>query len=78
MYFEREKVSRGGAERRRERESQAGSELSMHCEADTGLDPMNHEMVTWAKSKSQMLNWLNHPGIPGNVILKPKQGKQEL
>ena len=25
---------------------------------------MNHEIMTWAKIKSRMLNWLNHAGTP--------------
>ena len=45
IYFEREResASRGGAER--ERETQAGSKLSVH-EPDVGLDLMNHEIMT--------------------------------
>ena len=46
MYFEREKEhvhKWGGAERKGERESQAGS---VSTGPDTGLDLMNHEIMT--------------------------------
>ena len=29
-----------------------------------GLEPMNHEIMTWARVKSQTLNWLSHRGTP--------------
>ena len=49
IYFERERESkrrhRGGAERKGERESQAGSALSV-AEPNTGLAPMNYEVMT--------------------------------
>ena len=45
MYFrERERASRGGEERERKRESQAGSALS--AQPDAGLEPINHEIMT--------------------------------
>ena len=31
-------------------------------EPNSGLHPMTHKIMTWAKIKSQMLNWLSHPG----------------
>ena len=31
---------------------------------DVGLEPMNHEIMTWAEMKSRMLNQLSHPGAP--------------
>ena len=54
LIWEREtdSVSGGGAERGRE--SQAGSELSTQS--------TSHEIMTWAETKSQMLNRLSHPG----------------
>ena len=62
----------GGAEREREgereKESQAGSALSLwspvSAEPDVGLELTNHEIMTWAETKSQMLNGRSHPGAP--------------
>ena len=53
-------------ERGRERESQAGSTLSVQSlmEPDSGLKLMNHKIMTSAKIKSQMLNQLR----PGDVL----------
>ena len=31
---------------------------------DVGLEPTNHEIMTWAEIQIQMLNWLSHPGAP--------------
>ena len=48
-----------------ERENlQEDSPLS--AEPDSGLHPKIHEITTWAKTKSQMLNlnWLSHPSVP--------------
>ena len=53
LFWERER------EREREREFQVGSTLS-----HTGLKPTNHEIMTWGKIKSRMLNPLSHPGAP--------------
>ena len=51
-------------ERGREREN---SKQAPHCQrkahGDSGLDFMNHEITSWAKIKSQMLNPLSHPGV---------------
>ena len=60
-------MRRGGAERE-EREFQAVSVLS--AEPDVGLEPTNHEIMTWAETKSWMLNQLSHPGAPEEVFLK--------
>ena len=49
-----------------EGEFQAESLLSM--EPDTGARSHNPEIMTWAETKSWMLNRLSHPGIP--VIMK--------
>ena len=49
FIFERERqsVSRGGAEREGDTESEAGSRLrAVGTEPDTGLEPTNHEIVT--------------------------------
>ena len=37
---------------------------TVSTEPDTGLDPTNREITTWAELKSQMLNRLSHPGAP--------------
>ena len=51
--------------RRAEREREILSRLyTVSTEPNTGLDFMNHEITTWAKTRSQSLNQLNHPGAP--------------
>ena len=45
FIFEREKMSRGGAEREGDRRSEAGSS---RAEPDAGLELMNHEIMTSA------------------------------
>ena len=56
----------GGAEKEGDRESQAVSALSaVSTEPDAGLEVMNGETMIWAKTKSRLLNQLNHPGVPG-------------
>ena len=63
MYFwEREKARVQERQTERDSESQAGSVYS--AEPNTGLNPMNHEITTWAEIKSRMLNLLSHPGVP--------------
>ena len=57
IYFERR-----GRERWRKRISSRLHTVS--TEPDEGLDPMNHEIMTWAKIKSWMLNHLRYPGTP--------------
>ena len=49
-------------------ESQAGSMRS--TKPSTGLIPMNHDIMTWAKIKSWMLNQLSHPGIPKQTLIR--------
>ena len=62
-------------EREREREHEQGQRAK--GEGETQADSRaghgawhGAEIVTWAKIKSQMLNWLNHPGIQQLKILK--------
>ena len=38
-------------------------------ETNVGLNPMNHEIMTWTEIKSQMLNGLSHPGTPTSFVL---------
>ena len=61
--FERET---GGTEREGERESQASSVLS--AQSPTELILCNHEIMTWAETKSQMPTQLSHPSAPCNSI----------
>ena len=45
--IERQRVSRGGAEREGDTESEAGSRLqAVSTEPDAGLEPTNHEIMT--------------------------------
>ena len=47
LYFERERASRGGAEREGDTESEAGSRLqAVSTEPHAGLELTNHEMRT--------------------------------
>ena len=78
VYFERERewvhtrASGGGAER----EERGNPKQAPHCQqavqfqhrAGCGVQ-INCEIMTWAKIKSQMLNWLSHPGTPMKTIL---------
>ena len=47
----------------RERESHTGS-TPISTEPDVGLEPRNHETMTWAKTRSRVFNRLGHPGTP--------------
>ena len=58
FLWEHAHVSRGEAERGRERNR------AVSTEPDAGLNLTNHEIMTWAKIKSRMHNKLNHPGAP--------------
>ena len=60
IIFERERMSRGGAERDGDTESEAGSSLSCQHRAWHGAqtpEPQDHDL-----SQSQTLNRLSHPG----------------
>ena len=49
VHFERESMSRGGAEREEDTESEAGSRLwAVSTEPDAGLELTNREIMTWA------------------------------
>ena len=59
----------GGAERDGER---IPSRLhAVSTEPSVRLDPMNHEIMTWAEIKSWTLNWLSHAGTPMIAFFKP-------
>ena len=53
IYFwdrERQSVSRGGAKREEDTESEAGSRLrAVSAEPDAGLELMDREIMTWAE-----------------------------
>lgn len=55
-------------ERQRQRQRQADSLLSM--EPRLRAWSHDHEIMTWDKMKSQMLNLLSHPGTPREWIFK--------
>ena len=50
-------ASRGGGR-------ETGRENLKHTAHYVGLDLTTQEIMTWAETKSQMLNWLSHPGAP--------------
>ena len=53
----------GKGQRKKEREILKQSPcLAPSTEPDMGLDPTAFEITTWAKIKSQILNWRSHPG----------------
>ena len=63
-----ERHFRRGRERRRERIPSRLCVVS--TEPDGGLKPPNHEIMTWAKTKSWMLNRLSHPDAPYRLYPK--------
>ena len=57
-------VSGGEAERERGRRRIPSRLHAVSTEPDAHLKPTNGEIMTWAKTKHQVLNWLSHPGTP--------------
>ena len=57
-------MGEGQRERERERERLPSRLRAVSTETDTGFHPMTHEIMTWAKIKSKLLNWLTHQGAP--------------
>ena len=53
-----------GRERETEGQRTPSRLHAVSTEPDRGLELMNHEIITWAKIKSQMLNGLGHLGTP--------------
>ena len=53
-YFERKE--------QREKERIPDRLRTVSTEPDMGLELTSHEIMTWAKIKNQLLNWLSHPG----------------
>ena len=74
-FWERESVRRGGIET--EGESQAGSVLSAKSPT-RGSNSRDCAIMSWAKIKSQTLNWLSHPGTLSLSILKLQTARREL
>ena len=63
IYLEREHKQGRGRERKGEREYQVNSEL-ISTEPDAGLDLTNCEIMTWAETKSRMLQSTEPPRCP--------------
>ena len=66
IYFERVRVSAHAwaGEGQRDTERVPSRLHAASAESDLGLKLPNCEITTWAEIKSQMLNWLSHPGAP--------------
>ena len=68
-FWQRQSMSRGGAEREGDTESQAGSRVwIVSTEPNARLEPTIHEIMTWAEVGQ--LNRLSHPGSPEILILR--------
>ena len=73
---ERERTSGGGAEREGESEN---PKQAPHCQCGAqmgGSNPRSCEVMTWPKTKIQMLNQVSHPGAP--LWQKIWSGLQEI
>ena len=68
IYFERDRQHEWGKDSDRGRDRIPSMFCTASTEADVGLEPTNREIMTWAKTKSQMPNRLNHPGTPGQLF----------
>ena len=68
-YFERERKSIERAEREREREIIPSRLCTVSTEPDMELELTNGETMTWAETRSWMLNWLSHPGAPPPFLI---------
>ena len=64
LFILRENEDTGEGQRERGRERIQSKLHVASTEPDTGLKPTNHEIMIWAKTESQTLNWLSHPGTP--------------
>ena len=68
---ERQSMSGGGAERKGDTESKAGSRLwAVSKGPNVGLELMNREIMTWAEVRC-LTDWAT--GHPAKLILKPTQ-----
>ena len=61
-FWERDNVSRGGAEREGDTESEAGSRPALSCQHRAQCGAWTHELRDHDLSWSQTLNQLSHPG----------------
>ena len=63
LFWERERDYERG-------EAEGGGEriCAVHSEPDLGLNLTNCEIMSWAEIRSQMLNWLSHPGVPFFIL----------
>ena len=71
IYFARQREQRRGRDKGRERIP--GRLCVVSTEPDVRLEPTNCEIVTWAETKSWMLNQLSHPGTPESTNSLKKQ-----
>ena len=62
--FLRETESKWGRGRETGRERIPSSLCTVSTEPDAGLEPMTHDIMTWAEIKSWMLDQLSRPGTP--------------
>ena len=69
-FFGRKRVSR----REKERKSEAGSVAVGAVGLRRGVPSHNLKIMTWAKTKSQLLNQLSHPGAPEDMIFLKLNG----
>ena len=67
MYFWERESKQGEEQQERER---IPSRLPTECGAPLGAQSHDPEIMTWAKTKSWMLNWLSHSGTPLNLSLR--------
>ena len=68
LFWKKEREHEQGRGRERERETQEYSTLT--AQSLVGLKLVNCEIMTWAKIKSPMLNWLSHSATPfGNFLI---------
>ena len=66
---ERQSTSRGGAEREGDTESEAGSRLwAVSTEPDAGLEPRNHEIMTWADVRS-LTDWATQAPLIATLFI---------
>ena len=62
LIWERERERAWVRERSRERETDCEASSTLSIEPNAGLNRTTPGIMTWAKTKSQMLNQLSHPG----------------
>ena len=67
LYFwetETDRTRAGEAQSEREREKIPSRLHTDSAQSDVGLKLKNHEIMTWAEIKNQMINRVSHPGAP--------------